>query len=168
MSKKVKRTPLSPAARAYLKAKREVWERTLEAQIAFQTLDRGWPWGLGTAQFRFAPPRRWAFDRAWPDLKVAIEVQGGIWRSKGAHNTGPAIKRDCEKGAEALVLGWLVLHVTPDQVKSGQAIKWLSQLVFSRLVTPSRDLDLNERTIHGPGTGKYLQPPARWRNRTAG
>src|SRR5690606_39740371 len=29
-------------------------------------------------EYRFHPERRWRFDFAWPDLRVAAEVEGGI------------------------------------------------------------------------------------------
>ena len=28
------------------------------------------------------------FDFAWPDIKLAVEVNGGIWMGKSGHNTG--------------------------------------------------------------------------------
>ena len=30
-------------------------------------------------EYKFHPTRRWRFDLAWPDKKVAVEVQGGIF-----------------------------------------------------------------------------------------
>jgi hypothetical protein len=32
-----------------------------------------------TKEHRFAPGRRYAFDRCWIDSRIAIEVEGGIW-----------------------------------------------------------------------------------------
>ena len=121
MSKKVKRTPLSPAARAYLKAKREVWERTLGGQIRQAALTEVWMQGLWIAQYRFMQGRRWAFDLCSPGSKVAVEVDGGVW-NQGQHVRGKGITNDHEKTAEAMCQGWLVLRVTPDQIKNGQAI----------------------------------------------
>lgn len=56
--------------------------------------------------------RKWRFDCAWVDQKIAVEIEGGIWRRKGAHNTGLAITRDIEKSNAALLLGWRVLRFT--------------------------------------------------------
>lgn len=79
-------------------------------------------------QFRFHPTRRWPFDFAWPESKVAVEIQGGIWGTgkrnevKGAHVRGKGYTMDCEKLGEAAVLGWKVIPVTPEMVDDGTAL----------------------------------------------
>ena len=65
----------------------------------------------------------YCFDFAFPMAKLVIEIQGGQWRRKGAHNTGVAINRDCKKHNDAVELGWTVLLFSGDMVKSGEAIK---------------------------------------------
>jgi hypothetical protein len=30
-------------------------------------------------EHRFAPPRRWRFDYAWPAHRLALEIEGGTW-----------------------------------------------------------------------------------------
>lgn len=55
-------------------------------------------------EYRFASPRRWRFDYAWPDLRLALEVEGGTWTG-GRHVRGHGYERDCEKYGEAVVLG---------------------------------------------------------------
>lgn len=82
----------------------------------------------GIPEFRFHPVRRWRFDRAWPDQRVAIEIEGGVF-VQGRHTRGPAFEADCVKYATALTLGWRVLRVTPRQVKSGLAVGWLAELL---------------------------------------
>lgn len=62
----------------------------------------------------FHPTRKWRFDYAWPEYKVALEVEGGIWmRGRGAHSRPQGIERDIEKYNAAVVLGWRVLRVVP-------------------------------------------------------
>jgi hypothetical protein len=34
-----------------------------------------------TREYVFAPPRKWRFDFAWPDIKLAVEINGGIWNN---------------------------------------------------------------------------------------
>jgi very-short-patch-repair endonuclease len=70
---------------------------------------------------RFAPPRRWAFDLAWPRWWLAVEVEGGVF-VQGRHVRGTGYAADCEKYAEALLRGWRVLRVTGQHIQSGQAV----------------------------------------------
>jgi very-short-patch-repair endonuclease len=72
-------------------------------------------------ELRFALPRRWRFDFAWPDRKVAVEVEGGSWVN-GAHNRGAHFESDCTKYDEAALAGWLVLRVTGAMVADGRAL----------------------------------------------
>lgn len=64
------------------------------------------------AEYRFAPPRRWRFDFAFPIAKVALEVQGGVF-VQGRHTRGSALLKEHEKLNAAAVLGWRVLFATP-------------------------------------------------------
>lgn len=73
-------------------------------------------------EYRFAPPRRWRFDLAWPAHKAAVEVDGGTWIG-GRHSRGTGYERDAEKLNEAALLGWLVIRVTPALVTDGRALR---------------------------------------------
>lgn len=74
-------------------------------------------------EHRFHETRRWRFDFAWVDKKIALEVEGGIWTG-GRHTRGKAFNADCEKYNEALLMGWKVLRVTETHVRTGEAIEW--------------------------------------------
>lgn len=64
-------------------------------------------------EFAFAAPaRRWRFDWAWPELLIALEVQGGIF-SGGRHVRGAALLKEMEKLNAAAIAGYRVLYVTP-------------------------------------------------------
>ena len=60
----------------------------------------------------FAAPRRWRFDWAWPELKLALEVQGGLFVN-GRHSRGAALLKEHEKLNAAAVAGWRILYCTP-------------------------------------------------------
>lgn len=87
-------------------------------------------------QFRFAPPRKFTADFAWPDARLLLEVQGGIWkRGGGAHSHPLDIERDIEKGQNAALGGWLVMPVTTDQCTSGEALQLLRVFFHNRIPT---------------------------------
>lgn len=69
------------------------------------------------AEYRFAPPRKWRFDYAWVCFKVALEVEGGAF-TRGRHTRGAGFIKDMEKYNAAVLAGWKVLRVTPDQLLS--------------------------------------------------
>lgn len=73
-------------------------------------------------QYRFHPERRWRFDFAWPELKLAVEVDGVLWGEQGGHQRPDDYADDCEKLNEATLLGWRVLRFTPAQVLAGDAV----------------------------------------------
>lgn len=71
-------------------------------------------YGIPTPVFelRFAPPRRWRFDLCWPEFKIALEVQGGIFVN-GRHSRGAALLKEWEKLNTAAVLGWRIIYCQP-------------------------------------------------------
>jgi len=83
---------------------------------------------MPTHEYRFHPKRRWRFDFAWPDIKFAVEVEGGIWTG-GRHTRGKGFENDLEKYAHALLLGWSVLRVGDKMIHDGTAIQMIQQLL---------------------------------------
>lgn len=77
-----------------------------------------------TTELVFHPKRKWRFDYAWEEQKLALEVHGGI-HSGGRHTRGRGFVEDRAKMNEATLLGWTVLEVTPEHIKSGQLRAWL-------------------------------------------
>lgn len=82
----------------------------------------------GTPEFLFHPTRKWRSDRAWPAALLLLEIDGGSWLTRGGHTYGKGFERD-RKDAEALVLGWRVLRVTPAMVRSGEAVRYVAALL---------------------------------------
>ncbi len=79
------------------------------------------------AEYRFCE-RRWRFDWAWPDFKLAVEQEGGVW-THGRHTRSKGYMNDMTKYNRATVLGWTVLRFTPDQVRNGTALNELRPLL---------------------------------------
>ena len=83
-------------------------------------------------EFRFHPDRLWPFDFANVPMRLAVEVDGVVYGyKKGGHQTPSGIERDREKDAEAMILGWQVLRVTPKQLASGIAYQWIEELTHT-------------------------------------
>lgn len=72
-------------------------------------------------QHKFHPVRKWQFDFAWPDKRLAVEIEGGTW-SQGRHTRPRGYAADCEKYNAAARLGWVLLRFTGDMVKDGTAL----------------------------------------------
>lgn len=70
--------------------------------------------------------RRYRFDFAFPTEKVAVEVQGGIW-SGGRHTRGKGFEEERSKSAQAQILGWKYIEVTPSMIRSGEAVDLIEQ-----------------------------------------
>jgi len=82
----------------------------------------------------FHPVRKWRIDIAWPDHKLAVEIEGGTYLSKGGHRGSIAgYLKDMEKYNALSVCDWRLLRVTPDQVKDCSAYdlicEWFNQNV---------------------------------------
>lgn len=72
------------------------------------------------------PGRRYRWDFIVGDL--AIEINGGSWIKSG-HSTGTGLQRDYDKAYEALKAGYRPLSLTGKDVKSGEGIQKVIQLM---------------------------------------
>lgn len=66
-----------------------------------------------------APARKWRFDHAWIDAKVALEIQGGLFRG-GRHVRGAALLKEHEKLNAAAIAGWRLLYCSPKELETGE------------------------------------------------
>lgn len=64
-----------------------------------------------TQEHKFHPKRKWRFDYAIPDLKIAIEYEGLISK-KSRHTTITGFTKDTEKYNAAIKGGWKVFRYT--------------------------------------------------------
>jgi very-short-patch-repair endonuclease len=98
----------------------------LEETLAWQMKVSKFP--VPEREHRFAPPRRWRFDFAWPALMVAVEAEGGTWAG-GRHTTGTGFRADCQKYNAAVELGWRVLRFTGTEIEDGSALLQLGRVL---------------------------------------
>jgi very-short-patch-repair endonuclease len=69
------------------------------------------------AEFRFAAPlRQWRADRAYVELKLLFEIEGGAW-IQGRHTRGKGYEADCEKYNTAQMMGYKVFRFSPAMCK---------------------------------------------------
>lgn len=101
-----------------------------DGERAFETHLRQLRYPEWVREHRFDAVRKWRFDFAWPDLKVAVEIEGGTW-SNGRHGRGHGFEGDCLKYDEAAIAGWLVLRVTTDMVNDGRAIQLTGRALWA-------------------------------------
>lgn len=73
-------------------------------------------------EFKFMHNRKFRFDFAWTDEKLAVEIEGGVW-IQGRHTRGSGYVKDMEKYNLAAEAGWRVLRFTPQQIKKGETYK---------------------------------------------
>jgi hypothetical protein len=96
----------------------------LELQLAAQIRDAGLP--EPRREYRFARPRRFRFDFAWPAAMVAAEVEGGTW-VQGRHQRGKGYEGDCVKYNLAASLGWRVYRFTAGMLDRDEAVPVLQE-----------------------------------------
>lgn len=79
-------------------------------------------------EYRFDKIRRWRFDFAWPDLLLAVEIEGGVY-TNGRHTRGSGFVADCDKYEAALLAGWTVYRCTTAMIKNGRALDTAEKLI---------------------------------------
>lgn len=82
-------------------------------------------------EYIFHEKRRWRMDYAWPNQKVALEVEGGIW-TNGRHTRGKGFLNDMEKYNTATVMGWRILRTTPNNLLTAETAKMLKQILTNQ------------------------------------
>ena len=88
-----------------------------EDTLAFQMRAVGIPF---EREYRFHPTRKWRCDFLVAG-RLLVEVEGAIRQAQGRHQTVEGVDRDCEKYAEAMLLGWPVLRVSARMARDGRA-----------------------------------------------
>lgn len=110
-------TALQQLEKEQKKAKREHLELTFKLQLKSVGLRDGWK-----CEYQFHQARKWRFDFAWPDKKLAVEVEGGTKYGNSRHSKGKGFDDDCDKYNTASAMGWTLFRFSSDLIKSGKAI----------------------------------------------
>lgn len=79
-------------------------------------------------EHKFLEDRKFRADFCWIEERLIVEVQGGIWQG-GRHTSGHGYTADRERSNLAQLAGFIILEVTPDQIKNGKAIEWITQIL---------------------------------------
>lgn len=73
------------------------------------------------AEYKFHPSRKWRIDYAWPVVKLAVEIEGGVFRqSKGRHTNPSGFIKDIEKYNALTEHGWHLLRYIPGKIDCNQ------------------------------------------------
>lgn len=82
-------------------------------------------------EFKFHPVRKWRIDFCWPEIKLALECEGGVW-SGGRHTRGSGFLKDIAKYNEITLAGFRLLRCTPQMIKSGDIFEVLRRAINER------------------------------------
>ena len=80
------------------------------------------------AEFRFHPTRRWLADWAWPEHKLIVEIEGGIFgnqkngQKNGWHQSISGMLDDMAKYNQMTMLGYWLLRFVPSGIENGKAL----------------------------------------------
>ncbi len=78
--------------------------------------------------------RKFRWDFAFPEAKLLVEIQGGIWLGRnGAHSSGNGLARDYEKNNLAVIAGWRVMYFHAQHIRSGDALDMIKAFLSARI-----------------------------------
>lgn len=115
--------PEAKAPKPRRKRTRSRGERDLEMQL------RAWQiegWVMELTFDADTGGRKWRLDFAWPDLKLAVEVDGGV------HRLADRFDSDIDKHNALVLAGWLYLRFDPERIKSGTAVDTIRAAIAAR------------------------------------
>jgi very-short-patch-repair endonuclease len=79
-------------------------------------------------EHKFDSKRKFRFDFAWIDCKLAVEIEGGVWIA-GRHTRGSGFVKDMEKYNLAVKNGWKVLRFVPQDLKKAETYDLIKQVI---------------------------------------
>lgn len=90
-------------------------------------------------EHKVAKCRQWRFDYAFPDKKIAVELEGGTFTG-GRHTTGTGYRGDCIKYNCAASLGWTVLRFT-----YSMPLEYIDAVLNTMILNKPSDLVFNQK-----------------------
>lgn len=85
-------------------------------RLLYEILNESYP-GQWVSEFKGIEGRKYRFDAANPDKRIAIEIEGGLW-IHGRHNRPVGMEQDMAKYNAAVVDGWKVLRYSPETLRT--------------------------------------------------
>lgn len=79
-------------------------------------------------EYRFDTERKWRLDYCWPQYRLALEVEGGVW-VRGRHTRGAGFVKDQEKYNAWAVRGGRLLRVLPDTLATGATLDMIREAI---------------------------------------
>jgi very-short-patch-repair endonuclease len=123
------------AAKTIRRAKARARRERFENDLAFQIRAHRMPEPAMQHRFAIELGRQWRFDFAWPQLRLAVEVEGLVVKGgklgMGRHHTIGGMKDDIEKYNSATLLGWRLLRFHQGQIDKGEAIAMLERMLHT-------------------------------------
>jgi len=120
-----------------------------EDAFAFQIKYHGLPYP--ETQYKFHKERKWRIDFAWPAHGIAVEVEGGIWRSGGGAHSHPVnIQRDVEKYNQLAIYGYRLFRISDREIKSGTGIELIKEAFKQEAYNHDLREDKKESLLFGP------------------
>lgn len=78
-------------------------------------------------EWQFHPERKWALDYAWPEKRIALEIEGGVFIG-GRHTSGMGFAADMVKYNQLTLLGWRLIRVQPKELLTKGTADLIRQL----------------------------------------
>ena len=105
---------------------------------SFEIMARQYRFPPWEAEYEFHPRAKWRFDFAWPQERVAVEIEG-LTAEGGRHQRRQGFLRDAEKYEAALRLRWTVYRVPgPWIATSRRRLVWRRQVIDTLTVLLAR------------------------------
>jgi very-short-patch-repair endonuclease len=84
--------------------------------------------GKPVREHRFHPERMWRFDFSYPDVRLAVEIEGLVHNGFSRHTTISGFEEDAWKYAEATLLGWTVIRFSQNQIKTIKCLDLIEKI----------------------------------------